>query len=70
MKAKLLVAALFLSACETPEQPDLNTYGAVQPVCLFWCDIIFTLTEGEAGTSGLSSTVSSSRTSGGNSAGN
>lgn len=53
-----------VSACTTPEQPDLNTYGAVLPVCVLACFQTFTLTEGDGATGSLSSNVSTSHTGG------
>lgn len=55
-------AALFaaLTACSPPpEQPDLNTYGAIQPICILGCNLHMTLTEGDAAGAVTSSVTSS-----------
>lgn len=47
-----------VSACSPPpEQPDLNTYGAANPVCLVGCWITFTLSEGDGAAGNLTTTV-------------
>lgn len=64
-RAAMVAGALsFLGACEAPEQPDLNTYGAVLPVCVLACFQTFTLTEADGATGSLSSNVSTSQTGG------
>jgi hypothetical protein len=51
------------AACSPPpEQPDLNTYGAIQPVCLFWCEIRQTLTEGDGAMGSVTSNVTTTDT--------
>lgn len=56
----VLFAALMLAGCSPPpEQPDLNTYGAVQPICLIGCNLHLTLTEGDAAGTVTSSVTSS-----------
>lgn len=68
--ATVVRAGLFLgavasvSACTTPEQPDLNTYGAVQPVCLIACFLTFTLSEGDGSQGGLTTSVTTSNNGG------
>ena len=58
MKPGLIALLLLLSACSTPpEQPDLNTYGAIQPLCLFWCQIRTVLTDGGGSQGDLSTTI-------------
>lgn len=52
-----------VSGCSVPpEQPDLNTYGAVQPLCILGCRITFTLSEGDGATGSLTSSVSETET--------
>lgn len=54
---------VFLAGCSAPpEQPDLNTYGAVQPLCLLGCRITFTLTEGDAAAASVGSSVTETET--------
>lgn len=66
LRVTVLLAGLFHGAasCTTPEQPDLNTYGAIQPVCLFACFLTHTLTEGDGSSGSYSSTVSTATTGG------
>jgi hypothetical protein len=65
---RAIALVLTLSACSPPpEQPDLNTYGAIQPLCVLWCRQTLTLTEGDGGTGTLNTTVS--QTEGSNSLG-
>lgn len=60
---KKLIAFLALAGCSPPpEQPDLNTYGAIQPFCLFWCQIRTNLTEGDGATGSISSSVTTTDT--------
>jgi hypothetical protein len=57
---RALITLLALAACSPPpEQPDLNTYGALQPLCVFWCRQTLTVTEGD-GSSGetITTTIS------------
>lgn len=50
-------------SCAAPlEQPDLNTYGAVQPLCLIGCRLTFTLSEGDGGAGDITSTISETET--------
>lgn len=59
----LFALLAFLAGCSMPpDQPDLNTYGAVQPLCLLGCRITFTLTEGDAAVSPVGSTVTETDT--------
>lgn len=56
LSAALLAA---LGACSPPpEQPDLNTYGAIQPICVLGCNLHLTLTEGDAAGAVTSSVTS------------
>lgn len=63
---RLSLVLLLLAGCSPPpEQPDLNTYGAVQPLCLALCRIIFTLTEGDGdGPTTLTPTVTTTTSTG------
>lgn len=64
---KLLVL-LFLTGCSPPpEQPDLNTYGVILPLCILWCDVRTSLVEGDGAAGAITNTVTDTRTSGGNS---
>lgn len=68
--ARAVLVLIFLGVlegCTTPEQPDLNTYGAILPLCLLGCHIGFTLSEGDGATGSLSTSVSETVTTGGNS---
>ena len=56
--AAALLAAL--GACSEPQPvPDLNTYGAIQPICVLGCNLHLTLTEGDAAGNVTSSVTSS-----------
>ena len=58
MMVRLIALLFLLSACSPPpEQPDLNTYGAIQPLCLFGCQIRTNLTEGDGATGTITSSV-------------
>lgn len=60
-----LGAAVGLSGCTVPpDQPDLNTYGAMQPLCVVWCHQVLTVSEGDGATAALSTTVSETLTTG------
>jgi hypothetical protein len=63
MKMKIIASVLFLAGCTTPEQPELSTYGAAQPVCFIGCWMTYVFTEGE-GTGDVNPSVSSSTTGG------
>lgn len=54
--AALLAA---LGACSEPQPvPDMNTYGAIQPICVLGCNLHLTLTEGDAAGNVTSSVTS------------
>jgi hypothetical protein len=59
MKIAAVLAATLLAACSPPpEQPDLNTYGAIQPLCVLGCRQTLTLTEGDGAVGTLTTEVS------------
>lgn len=52
------VSVVVLEGCSVPpEQPDLNTYGAIQPLCVLGCRITFTLSEGDGAQGAITSTI-------------
>lgn len=60
---RAIVFLMTLGACSSPpEQPDLNTYGAIQPLCILWCQIRTNLTEGDGATGTITSSVTTTDT--------
>lgn len=60
---RVILILLALSACtKPPEQPDLNTYGMLQPVCILLCRQSQTLTEADGGTAPLTITTTETNT--------
>jgi hypothetical protein len=59
---KILVMLVLAGCSPPPEQPDLNTYGVLQPLCLFFCRVNTSLVEGDGAAGSITSTVTNSET--------
>lgn len=63
VRALTFLGASVVASCSAyPDQPDLNTYGTLMPLCVIFCDASTYVTEGDGAAGAITSTVSETDT--------